>query len=76
MIQIGKREFLQHASQYLSKIEASGGELVITHHNQPRLKIVQLKKKSISDLRGLIELKSPKKDLHQKVFPPIDKWFY
>ncbi len=74
MTQVGKREFLQHASKYLQKAKETGEELIITHHNKPELKIVPIKSKTISDLRGKMKIRVLKGDINDPVFPPYDKW--
>lgn len=51
---VGKREFIQHTSKYLKLVEKQGGELVITHQNEPDLLLTKITHKSLKDLRGLI----------------------
>ncbi|MBF0492158.1 MAG: type II toxin-antitoxin system prevent-host-death family antitoxin [Deltaproteobacteria bacterium] len=73
MTQVGKREFLQHASKYLNKAK-DGEEIVITHRNKPELKLVPVRKKSILNLRGKMDIKVLKGDINDPVFPPFDQW--
>ena len=74
MAQIGKREFLQHASKYLKKIEETGEEMVITHHNKPQLKLIPIEPKGIQSLKGLIKKFKKREDINKPIFPPFDKW--
>lgn len=74
MVQIGKREFLQHASRYLKTIEENGEELVITHHNQPRLKLVPVKARTLRSLKGTLKKCLIKGDINAPVLPGYHTW--
>lgn len=71
---VGKRNFLLKASQYLKEIEATGEALTITHQNEPRLKIVPYKTKSIRDLAGTIAFIKTKEDINKPVMEGYDSW--
>lgn len=63
---IGKREFIQHTSQYLKWLDDEDGELVITHHRKPMLLLTKIKQKSFSELRGLTSI-----NIHGDINDPI-----
>lgn len=71
---IGKRDFLHHASQYLKGVEATGTVLVITTRGVPSLQISPVKKKSISNLRGLIKEKVDQDQINEPILPGFDQW--
>jgi prevent-host-death family protein len=57
MTTVSIREFKAKASEILKKLEAEGGEVVITRHGKPCAKLTpienqQKKKKSLRELRG------------------------
>ena len=70
---VGKREFIQHTSQYIQWVEKHGIELVITHHNQPDLLLVKIKLKSLRDLRGSVNIKV-QGDINEAILPGYDEW--
>lgn len=72
-LMVGKKEFIHHTSKYL-KLAEKVGELVITHHNEPCLYLVPIKKKSIRELRGLIKNIKIYGDINEPVFKEFDKW--
>lgn len=72
---VGKREFLMHSSKYLKEVEVQGHEITITHQNEPTLKLVPVKPKTIHDLRGLITTPVSMTELNKPVLPSFDKWF-
>ena len=74
MPEIGKREFLQHASQYLKRVEQSGEPLTITHHNQPRVQLVAVKSKTVRHLSGKITFLKVKGSIHKPVLKGFDRW--
>ena len=72
-INIGKREFIQHTSQYLKQAEIQGS-LVITHQGEPTLKLTRIKHKTIKDLRGLISSIRIHGDINEPILMGYDKW--
>ncbi len=70
---IGKREFIQHTSQYIKQAELQGG-LIITHQNKPALKLIAIKNKTTKDLRGLVPHVKVKGDINDPVFSGFDEW--
>ena len=70
---VGKREFIQHTSKYLKMIEKRGGELVITHQNEPDLLITKIQCKSLKDFRGLVV--NVIGDINEPVLPGFEEWF-
>ncbi|HBF12603.1 MAG TPA: hypothetical protein DDW49_04310 [Deltaproteobacteria bacterium] len=76
MAMLGKRNFLLHASKYLKKVEETGEAITITHQNQPRLKIVPFKPKTIKDLRGAITHLRVKGDLNKPILGDFDSWSF
>ncbi len=74
MAEVGKREFLQHASQYLKRVEQSGETLVITHHDQPRVQLKAIKSKNIRSLSGKITQLKVKGGLHAPVLKGLNRW--
>jgi prevent-host-death family protein len=70
---VGKRDFIQHTSKYL-KLAEHGEEVIVTHQNQPTLRITPIKKKSIKELRGLIKEIKIKGDINDPSLPGFDKW--
>jgi len=40
---VGKREFIQHTSQYLKEAELTGS-LIITHQKKPVLKLIRIER--------------------------------
>lgn len=69
---VGKREFIQHTSKYLKLVEKRGGELVITHQNEPDLLLTKISHKSLNDLRGLII--KVHGDINEPVLPGFEEW--
>lgn len=70
---VGKREFIQHTSRYLKLVEKQGGELVITHQNEPDLLLKKITHKSFKDLRGLvIEVHG---DVNAPVLTGFEEWY-
>ncbi len=68
---VGKREFIQHTSKYLKLVEKRGGELIITHQNEPDLLLTKITHKSLKDLRGLtVKVHG---DLNEPVLPGFDE---
>ena len=74
MIVTGKRDFIQHTSKYLKLLEEEGQDLVITHHNRPALKIVLIREKTLSDLKGIMTHLKIQGDINQHILPGYDKW--
>lgn len=72
---VGKREFIQHTSQYLKWIEDQDGELIITHHHKPELILTRIKSKSIDDLRGFTTIKIHG-DINDPILPGYDTWSF
>ena len=71
---IGKRDFLHHASQYLKEVETQGKILIISTRGVPSLQISPVKKKSISNLRGLIKRKVNQEEINTPILPEFDQW--
>jgi antitoxin (DNA-binding transcriptional repressor) of toxin-antitoxin stability system len=71
---IGKREFLHHASQYLKEVESKGGTIVISTRGVPSLQISSLKKKTVSNLKGLIKIKVDQDLINEPILPGFDQW--
>ncbi len=69
---VGKREFIQHTSKYLKLVEKRGGELVITHQNEPDLLLTKISQKSLQDLKGLIV--KVHGDVNEPILPGFDEW--
>lgn len=74
MLIVGKREFTLNTTKYLKKVEQTGEDIVITHHNKPTLKLVPIKPKTIKDLSGIITECAVKGDINDPVFPGYDRW--
>ena len=74
MVIIGKREFTLHSSKYIKRVEETGEELIITHQNEPRLKIIPLHPKTIKNLAGTITRIKIEGDINDPVLPPLDRW--
>ncbi len=74
VLEVGKREFIQHTSKYLKKAEGED-KIIITHNNKPVLELHKLKTKTIYDLRGLISEIKIEDDINDHVFPGYDEWF-
>ncbi len=72
-IRITKHEFVQHTTKYLGLCEKEG-EIIITHHNQPRLVLAPIKIKSIQNLRGLLDDIKIHDDINDPVLPGYDTW--
>lgn len=72
VVQVGKREFIQHTSKYLGLAESR--EVIITHHNKPCLKIVPVHPKTISDLAGILENIKIIGDINDPILPGYDQW--
>lgn len=70
---IGKREFIQHTSQYLKEAEQKGS-VIITHQNKPVLKIIRIEEKTIRDLKGNITDLKIKGDMNDPILPEYDEW--
>ena len=70
---IGKREFIQHTSKYIKLVEEQGQDIVITHHNRPDLVLSKIKLKSLSDLRGSVQIKIHG-DINEPILPGYDQW--
>lgn len=70
---IGKREFIQHTSKYLKWVEEHGAQLIITHHNQPDLVLIKIKKKSLKELSGRVTIKEHG-DINEPILPEYDQW--
>lgn len=70
---IGKREFIQHTSRYLKWVEEQGKELIITHQNQPDLKLSKIKPRTIAALRGLTTIEVYG-DINEPVLPEFNEW--
>lgn len=71
---IGKRDFLHHASQYLKEVETQGKVLVISTRGVPSLQISPVKKKKVSNLRGLIKGKLDQDKINEPILPGFDQW--
>jgi len=71
---IGKRDFLHHASQYLKEVETQGKVLVISTRGVPSLQISAVKRKKISNLRGLIKGKVDQELINEPILPGMDQW--
>ncbi|MBI2339589.1 MAG: hypothetical protein HYU99_04350 [Deltaproteobacteria bacterium] len=74
MKQVGKRQFTLHTSRYLKRVEQTGEELVITDRNNPCLKVIPLRRKMVSDLRGLITTVKAKGGINSPILPALNKW--
>ena len=70
---VGKRDFIQHTSQYIKQAELNGS-VVITHQNKPVLRLVRIEDKSIKDLKGTIDHLKIYGDINESEFPGYDKW--
>lgn len=70
---VGKREFIQHTSQYLKWVESNDNELIITHRNEPDLIIMKIKSKTWEDMRGFGSVKIHG-DVNESVLPGYDEW--
>ena len=70
---VGKRDFIQHTSQYLKEAELSGS-LIITHQNKPVLKLIRLEEKTIKDLKGNITHIEIDGDINDPILPGYDEW--
>lgn len=70
---VGKREFIQHTSQYLKEAELTGS-IIITHQNKPVLKLVRLEEKSVKDLKGNITHLNIVGDINDPILPRYDEW--
>lgn len=70
---VGKRDFIQHTSQYLKKAETNG-MLIITHQNKAVLKLIRIEDKGIQDLRGTITFIKISGDINEPEFLEYDKW--
>ena len=70
---VGKQEFTQHTSKYLRWVEEHDGGLIITHQNKPDLKLTKVKHKTLSDLRGIAEIKVHG-DINEPILPGYDPW--
>ncbi len=70
---IGKREFIQHTSKYIKCVEEHGIQLLITHHNQPGLILLKIKRKTLKDLQGSIVVKI-NGDINEPVLPGYEEW--
>ena len=71
-VMVGKREFIQHTSEYLKQAER--GIVVITHHHKPMLKLTCVHEKSIYDLRGLIKKIEIIGDINDHELSDYDQW--
>lgn len=71
---VGKREFSNHTSKYLNRVERTGEELLITDRKKTVLKIVPVERKTLTSLRGLFKKIKIKGDINDPVFLPFDKW--
>lgn len=65
-ISVGKRDFLQHINEYIKRAEKQGSTIIITHHNEPVLKLSSIKKLSLKNLRGIVTYVSD--DINEPVF--------
>lgn len=74
MLTVGKREFTLNTTKYLKKVEQTGEDVVITHHNKPTLRLVQIKPKTVKDLSGIITECTVIGDINDHVFPGYDQW--
>lgn len=72
-IMVGKREFIQHTSHYLKQAEKDGN-IIITHHGKPELRLSRLAEKSVKDLKGLIKHIKIIGDINEPVLPGYDEW--
>lgn len=70
---VGKRDFIQHTSQYIKKAEINGS-IIITHQNKPVLKLIRIEEKSIHDLRGILDHVKVSGDINEPEFPGYDTW--
>lgn len=70
---VGKRDFIQHTSQYLKKAEKNG-VIIITHQNKAVLKLIRIEEKSIHDLKGTITSLKISGDINEPEFLEYDKW--
>lgn len=70
---VGKRDFIQHTSQYLKEAELTGS-VIITHHNKPVLKLIRIENKSIKDLKGNITYIKIIGDINDPILPGYDEW--
>lgn len=70
---VGKREFIQHTSQYLKEAELTGG-IIITHQNKPVLKLIRIEDISIKDLKGNITHLKIVGDINDPILPGYDEW--
>jgi antitoxin (DNA-binding transcriptional repressor) of toxin-antitoxin stability system len=68
---IGKREFTLHTSKYLAHVEKTGEELVITHQDEPRLRLIPIRPKTLGDLKGLLTTVEVVGDLNDPVLPSL-----
>lgn len=71
---VGKREFSNHTSKYLTLVQKTGQEITITERNLPVLKLVPIEKKTFASLKGILKDVKIKGDINDPVFPPFDKW--
>ncbi len=70
---VGKRDFIQRTSKYLSMVE-DGYLLTITHHRVPTLQLAQIHKKFVKDLRGTAGKIIMHEDINEPIFPGFDEW--
>ncbi len=70
---IGKREFIQHTSQYLKWVEEHGKELIITHQNKPDLILTKIKPKTFKGMQGFTKIKI-NEDINKPILPGYDEW--
>ena len=72
---VGKRQFLQASSRYLKEAEEKGRELIITYHDEPRLRVISIPKKTIRDLKGSLKKCSVnEEDVNTPILPGFDTW--
>lgn len=72
VITIGKRDFIQHTNEYIKQAEKQGNTIIITHHNEPVLKLTAIKKLSLKDLQGIVKYVSD--DINEPILPGCDEW--
>jgi antitoxin (DNA-binding transcriptional repressor) of toxin-antitoxin stability system len=70
---IGKREFIQHTSKYISWVAEQGNTLIITHHNRPDLILSKIKNQTIQNLSGSVKVKIHG-NINDPVLPGYDEW--
>ena len=70
---VGKKDFIHHTSRYIKQAEEDG-EVIITHHNKPTLKLIRIRSKLVKDLKGKITRLKIKGTINDHVLKRYDEW--